>query len=58
MPGDATGLGLEPLCFLGLFVLKMATMMKSAVIHTVIGFHPTLSLQSMDKFISQDFFSS
>ena len=43
MPWDATGLGLEPLCFLGLFVPGMAAMMKSIVIHTVNDFHPSWS---------------
>lgn len=56
MPWDATGLGLDPLCFLGLFVLGMATMMKSTVIHAVSRFHPTLSLfQSMDRFYFSGF---
>lgn len=59
MPWDAAGLGLEPLCFLGLFVLGMATMMKSTVIHAVSGLHPTLSLFKVwISFISPDSFSS
>lgn len=32
--GNATDLGLQPLCFLGLFVLGTATVMESTVLRT------------------------
>ena len=46
---------LDPLGFLGLFVLRMATMTKSTVNHTVNDFHP-MSFPLKISFISLDFF--